>query len=96
MNRALEAQGEKPVTLPNRISVHGAKWYFDDAQEWPDTLQASFQYDGGGNYFLTKCVSEHLTTPVAEVTQRGHSSTVTKDTSYLTIANGCSTKTATD
>src|SRR5690606_28115267 len=26
----------------------GGKWYFDDPQEFPDTLQVNYQYAGGG------------------------------------------------
>ncbi len=44
LDTALEAQGEPPLGLPNKISTVGGKWYFDDVQEWPDTLQANFEY----------------------------------------------------
>lgn len=39
-----EAAGEPPLGLPTKISALGGKWYFDDMQEWPDTLQASYEY----------------------------------------------------
>src|SRR5215213_1908896 len=43
---ALEAKGEGPLpALPRTISTAGGKWYFDDMQEWPDTLQVNFEYD---------------------------------------------------
>lgn len=45
MSAALESEGKPPLGLPHRISALGGKWYFDDAQEWPDTLQASFEYN---------------------------------------------------
>jgi len=44
LETALEAQGEKLPKLPLRVSAPGGKYYFDDAQEWPDTLLASFDY----------------------------------------------------
>lgn len=45
---ALEAKGEGPLPLlPHTVSAAGGKWYFDDMQEWPDTLQVDFQYDLG-------------------------------------------------
>ncbi len=44
LDTALEAQGEPPLGLPSKISTVGGKWYFDDVQEWPDTLQANFEY----------------------------------------------------
>ncbi|MCA9230567.1 MAG: Gfo/Idh/MocA family oxidoreductase [Planctomycetales bacterium] len=39
-----EARGEPPLGLPTKISAMGGKWYFDDMQEWPDTLQATYEY----------------------------------------------------
>jgi len=41
-----QSRGEPPLGLPTKISAMGGKWYFDDLQEWPDTLQATFQYTG--------------------------------------------------
>ena len=32
------------------MSAHGGKHYFDDDQEWPDNLMATFDY---GDYLLT-------------------------------------------
>ena len=46
-NAACEAQGDQPLGLPRRISGHGGKWYFDDAQEFPDTLQVSYEFGSG-------------------------------------------------
>ena len=46
----LETQGKGPLGLPTKISALGGKWYFDDMQQWPDTLQATYEYpstDGG-------------------------------------------------
>ena len=42
--------------MPTRIAALGGKWYFDDAQEWPDTLQCNYEYaseDGGPGRLLT-------------------------------------------
>jgi predicted dehydrogenase len=44
LNAALEATGEEPVGLPRRISATGGKWYFDDMQEFPDTLQVTYEF----------------------------------------------------
>jgi predicted dehydrogenase len=46
LSTAAEAQGESPLGLPTYISANGGKWYFDDAQEWPDTLQVTYDYPG--------------------------------------------------
>ena len=32
--------------VPLRVSAHGGKYYFDDAQEWPDTLMVTYDYAG--------------------------------------------------
>ncbi len=50
LQTALEAQGEKLAAVPERASALGGKLYFDDAQEWPDTLMATYDY---GNAILT-------------------------------------------
>ena len=48
--RALEAavlaSGGEPLGLPRSVSATGGKYYFDDAQEWPDTLIVSYDYPG--------------------------------------------------
>jgi predicted dehydrogenase len=45
---ACRAQGDRPIGLPRTISASGGKWYFDDAQEFPDTLQVNYEF-GSGN-----------------------------------------------
>lgn len=44
LSAALEAAGEPPLGPLHRISASGGKWYFDDMQEFPDTLQATFEF----------------------------------------------------
>jgi predicted dehydrogenase len=44
LNAACEAQGDEQVGLPSSISAHGGKWYFDDAQQFPDTMQVTYEY----------------------------------------------------
>ena len=46
LSAAGEAQGDAPLTLPSTVSTGGGKWYFDDMQEWPDTLQVTYEYGG--------------------------------------------------
>jgi len=56
LDAARQSRGEPPLGLPTRISAMGGKWYFDDIQEWPDTLQTTFQYpslDGGPGLIQT-------------------------------------------
>jgi predicted dehydrogenase len=47
MNAAGEASKLPPLGLPRTVSAHGGKWYFDDAQEFPDTLQANYEFGTG-------------------------------------------------
>ena len=46
LSTAAEAQGESPLSIPTKVSAIGGKWYFDDMQEWPDTLQVNYEYGG--------------------------------------------------
>ncbi|MEX0713198.1 MAG: Gfo/Idh/MocA family oxidoreductase [Pirellulales bacterium] len=46
LETAMAAAGEGPLGFPRSVSAAGGKYYFDDAQEWPDTLQVSFDYPG--------------------------------------------------
>ncbi|MCP4510440.1 MAG: Gfo/Idh/MocA family oxidoreductase [Fuerstiella sp.] len=49
LNAACEAQGDQQVGFPSSISAHGGKWYFDDAQQFPDTMQVTYDYAAGGH-----------------------------------------------
>ncbi|MCO6454183.1 MAG: Gfo/Idh/MocA family oxidoreductase [Pirellulaceae bacterium] len=44
LTTARAAQGEATPDMPRAVSAHGGKLYFDDAQEWPDTLMVSYDY----------------------------------------------------
>jgi predicted dehydrogenase len=46
MSVAAEAHGEPPLGLPTAVNASGGKFYFDDMQEWPDTLQVTYEYPG--------------------------------------------------
>jgi predicted dehydrogenase len=48
LNAACAARNEPPVGLPTKISAAGGKWYFDDAQEFPDTLQVNYEFTADG------------------------------------------------
>lgn len=49
LNAACEAQGDPTIGMPSKISAHGGKWYFDDAQEFPDTMQVTYEYGAGAH-----------------------------------------------
>ena len=46
LNAAREGRGQKPVGLPLAIAASGGKYFFHDAQEWPDTLHVTYDYPG--------------------------------------------------
>ena len=49
--RPLAAQRETLPDLPRAVSALGGKYYFDDAQEWPDTMMVTYDFAPG--YLLT-------------------------------------------
>ncbi len=46
LNAGRKAQGQEPVGLPTAVSASGGKFFFDDAQEFPDTLCVTYDYPG--------------------------------------------------
>ncbi len=44
LQTALKAAGSSPLGWPQRISALGGKYYFDDAQQWPDTLMVTYDF----------------------------------------------------
>jgi predicted dehydrogenase len=46
LDAAVTAAGEPPLGFPRAVSATGGKYYFDDLQEWPDTLLVSYDYPG--------------------------------------------------
>ncbi len=53
LNAACEAQKDPQVVFPTAIYSSGGKWYFDDMQEWPDTMQVNYEYSGKTPKLLT-------------------------------------------
>jgi predicted dehydrogenase len=47
LGTALAAQGESLLDVPRAVSALGGKYYFDDAQEWPDTLMVTYDFAPG-------------------------------------------------
>jgi predicted dehydrogenase len=47
LGAALTAQGQTLPDLPRAVSSLGGKYYFDDAQEWPDTLMVTYDFAPG-------------------------------------------------
>ena len=46
LQAATEDRGEAPLGFPKAISAVGGKYYFDDDQQWPDTLMVNYDYGG--------------------------------------------------
>jgi predicted dehydrogenase len=46
LDTAVTARGEPPLGFPRAVSAVGGKYYFDDDQEWPDTLMVNYDYPG--------------------------------------------------
>ncbi|HEX4129909.1 MAG TPA: Gfo/Idh/MocA family oxidoreductase [Pirellulales bacterium] len=46
LETGIAANKEQPLGLPRRVSALGGKWYFDDDQQWPDTLAVTYDYGG--------------------------------------------------
>ncbi len=53
LSAAVETTGGKALRMPRKISGTGGKWYFDDAQEWPDTMKVTYEYPGAPPCILT-------------------------------------------
>lgn len=87
LSTAVEAQGGKPLHMPVKISAQGGKWYFDDMQEWPDTLQVNYEYpgdDGGAGKILT--YEMRVWTPY-NYQGEGEGAVVFGDKGYIIIGN---------
>jgi predicted dehydrogenase len=46
LGAGFEAQGRRLPDWPVAVSASGGKHYFDDAQEWPDTMVVTWEYPG--------------------------------------------------
>lgn len=84
LNAALEAEGVETVGLPRRVSAAGGKWYFDDMQEWPDTLQVNYEFAGAPPRIMT-----YEMRVWAPYSYHGHSegAAIYGDRGYLVIGN---------
>lgn len=47
LGAALTAEGKSLPDVPRAVSAHGGKYYFDDAQEWPDTMMVTYDFAPG-------------------------------------------------
>lgn len=84
LSAASETQGDGPLGIPVSISAAGGKWYFDDAQEFPDTLQVSYTYPGRRPKLLT--YEMRIWTPYA-MEQESEGAAVFGDRGYVILGN---------
>jgi len=84
LNAACRAQGDPEVTLPRRIAAMGGKWYFDDAQEFPDTLQVNYEFGVKQPKVLT--YEMRIWAPY-RFHQEGEGAAVYGDKGYIIIGN---------
>jgi len=84
LNAACEAQGDPQLGLPAAISSSGGKWYFNDAQEFADTLQVNYEYAGKTPKLLT--YEMRLWAPYPMFSE-SEAAAVFGDKAYLVIGN---------
>lgn len=79
---AAAAQKETLPDLPRAVSALGGKYYFDDLQEWPDTLMVT--YDFAPNYLMTYEMRVWNSYPLHE---EGEGAAVCGDNGSVVIGN---------
>ena len=84
LNAACVAQGDPPVGLPTSISSTGGKWYFDDMQEFSDTLQVNYEFGSTTPKMLT--YEMRIWTPYNYLDE-SEGSAVFGDKAYIVVGN---------
>lgn len=79
---AVAAKGGKLADFPQSVAALGGKYYFDDAQEWPDTLMATYDY---GGFLLTYEMRIWTAYPLHEESE---GAAVYGDNGSIVIGNG--------
>ncbi|MCA9119788.1 MAG: Gfo/Idh/MocA family oxidoreductase [Planctomycetaceae bacterium] len=82
LETAVAAEGKQLASVPKVVSAHGGKYYFDDAQEWPDTMMVTYDY---GGYLLTYEMRVWNRYPLHEESE---GAAVYGDGGYVVIGNG--------
>lgn len=77
------AKGGQPLGFPRAVSAHGGKYYFDDDQEWPDTLMVTYDYPGG--YLLSYEMRIWSPYPLHDESE---GAALYGDNGYIVIGNG--------
>ena len=82
LEAGLAAQGETLPKFPRAVSALGGKYYFDDAQEWPDTLHVDYDY---GNCLMSYEMRIWCPHPIRGETE---AAAVYGDRGYAVFSNG--------
>ncbi len=82
LETAAAAQNETLPAVPRAVSALGGKFYFDDAQEWPDTLMVTYDFAPG--YLLTYEMRVWNSYPLHEESE---GAAVHGDNGYVVIGN---------
>ena len=84
LSAAAEGSGDPPLTAPVKVSAMGGKWYFDDLQEWPDTLQVTYEFPGKPGRILT--YEMRIWTP-SRLHNLGEGAVIYGDQGYIVLSN---------
>jgi len=84
LQTAAAAKGETVPDLPRAVSAHGGKYYFDDAQEWPDTMMVTYDFAPG--YLMTYEMRVWNAYPLDGESE---GAAVYGDNGYVVIGNNC-------
>jgi len=82
LETGVAAGGGKLPVLPQKVSALGGKYYFDDDQEWPDTLMSVYDYGDCVLYYEMRIWTPYPLEGEAE------GAAVFGDKGYIVIGNG--------
>ena len=82
LQTAAAAQKEQVPDLPRAVAAMGGKYYFDDAQEWPDTMMVTYDFAPG--YLMTYEMRVWNAYPLHE---EAEGAAVHGDAGYVVIGN---------
>lgn len=83
LESALVGSKEPAPGMPSKVAALGGKYFFDDAQEWPDTLMVTYDFTPG--YLLTYEMRVWNAYPLHEESE---GAAVYGDQGYMVIGNG--------
>jgi predicted dehydrogenase len=87
LNAAVETEGQSLPVLPHKISALGGKWYFDDMQEWPDTMQVNYEFAGSNGQPGRILTYEMRVWSPYPMLGKGEGAALFGDRGYLVIGN---------